>query len=323
MYEIKKVSLKSKVFKVFCLVAGSLLIAFLYMWFVTSVLKVDLPKTAFLKAERARLDARLDLLNSKMDRDQEILDGLRVRDEDVYRSIFGMNEIPAEVRNAGIGGVDRYAYLDGLEKDNYLKNTALRLDRLTRQTTVQSKSFDEIASVSKTAGDMVSCIPAIPPIVPDPSKYHLSSPFGYRSDPFTTESKMHTGVDFAMDIGNPIYATGDGVVETVDFDFFGYGNCITIDHGFGYETKYAHLNSVNVTEGMKVKRGDCIAESGKSGRASGPHLHYEVIYKGNKVNPMNYLDLSMSKAEYSAMVRQREDETGTLPARRRFVVTSR
>ena len=304
MYEIKKVSLKSKVFKVFCLVAGSLLIAFLYMWFVTSVLKVDLPKTAFLKAEHARLDARLDLLNSKMDRDQEILDGLRVRDEDVYRSIFGMNEIPAEVRNAGIGG-------------------ALRLDRLTRQTTVQSKSFDEIASVSKTAGDMVSCIPAIPPIVPDPSKYHLSSPFGYRSDPFTTESKMHTGVDFAMDIGNPIYATGDGVVETVDFDFFGYGNCITIDHGFGYETKYAHLNSVNVTEGMKVKRGDCIAESGKSGRASGPHLHYEVIYKGNKVNPMNYLDLSMSKAEYSSMVRQREDETGTLPARRRFVVTSR
>ena len=106
-----------------------------------------------------------------------------------------------------------------------MKNTALRLDRLTRQTTVQSKSFDEIASVSKTAGDMVSCIPAIPPIVPDPSKYHLSSPFGYRSDPFTTESKMHTGVDFAMDIGNPIYATGDGVVETVDFDFFGYGNC--------------------------------------------------------------------------------------------------
>ena len=204
-----------------------------------------------------------------------------------------------------------------------MKNTALRLDRLTRQTTVQSKSFDEIASVSKTAGDMVSCIPAIPPIVPDPSKYHLSSPFGYRSDPFTTESKMHTGVDFAMDIGNPIYATGDGVVETVDFDFFGYGNCITIDHGFGYETKYAHLNSVNVTEGMKVKRGDCIAESGKSGRASGPHLHYEVIYKGNKVNPMNYLDLSMSKAEYSAMVRHREDETGTLPARRRFVVTSR
>ena len=323
MYEIKKVSLKSKVFKVFCLVAGSLLIAFLYMWIATSVLKLDLPKTAFLKAEQARLDARVDLLNSKMDRDQEILDGLRVRDEDVYRSIFGMNEIPPEVRNAGIGGVDRYAYLDGLEKDNYLKNTMLRLDRLTRQTTVQSKSFDEIASVSKTAGDMVSCIPAIPPIVPDPAKYHVSSPFGYRSDPFTEESKMHTGVDFAMDIGNPVYATGDAVVEAVDFDFFGYGNCVTLDHGFGYETKYAHLNSIFVTEGMKVKRGDCIGQSGKSGRASGPHLHYEVIYKGNKVNPMNYLDLSMSKVEYSAMVHQREDASGELPAHRRFVVTSR
>lgn len=323
MYEIKKVSLKSKVFKVFCLVAGSLLIALFYMWFVTSVLKLDLPKTAFLKAEHARLDARLDLLNTRMDRDQEILDGLRVRDEDVYRSIFGMNEIPSEVRNAGIGGVDRYAYLDGLEKDNYLKNTMLRLDRLTRQTTVQSKSFDEIAAISKTAGDMVSCIPAIPPIIPDASKYHVSSPFGYRSDPFTEENKMHTGVDFAMDIGNPVYATGDAVVEAVDFDFFGYGNCVTLDHGFGYETKYAHLNSMYVTEGMKVKRGDCIGQVGKSGRASGPHLHYEVIYKGNKVNPMNYLDLSMSKDEYSAMVRQREDESGELPAHRRFVVTSR
>ena len=128
-----------------------------------------------------------------------------------------------------------------------------------------------------------------------------------------------------MDIGNPVYATGDGVVEAVDFDFFGYGNCITIDHGYGYETKYAHLNSIGVTEGMKVRRGDLIGRSGKSGRASGPHLHYEVIYKDNKVNPMNYLDLSMSKEEYSAMVRQRADESqvGNTITRRPFVVTSR
>ena len=310
LYEMKEVSLKSKVFKGLLLFAGSVAMAVLYIWLFTSVLGYDLPKTAFLKAERARWDARMDLMNTKLDRCEESIEALRVRDDDIYRSIFGMNEIPAGVRNAGIGGVDRYSFLDGLESDDRLKNTALRIDRLTRKVYVQSKSFDEVAAVSKTAGDMASCIPAIPPIVPDPSRYKMSSPFGYRTDPFTGASRMHTGLDFAMKIGNPVYATGDGVVESVKFEFFGYGNSITIKHGFGYETIYAHLNSVKVIEGMKVKRGDCIGESGKSGRSSGPHLHYEVVYKGRKVNPANYLDMSMSVQEYSDMLRMRESESG-------------
>lgn len=310
LYEMKEVSLKSKVFKGLLLFAGSVAMAVLYIWLFISVLGYDLPKTAFLKAERARWDARMDLMNTKLDRCEESIEALRVRDDDIYRSIFGMNEIPAGVRNAGIGGVDRYSFLDGLESDDRLKNTALRIDRLTRKVYVQSKSFDEVAAVSKTAGDMASCIPAIPPIVPDPSRYKMSSPFGYRTDPFTGASRMHTGLDFAMKIGNPVYATGDGVVESVKFEFFGYGNSITIKHGFGYETIYAHLNSVKVIEGMKVKRGDCIGESGKSGRSSGPHLHYEVVYKGRKVNPANYLDMSMSVQEYSDMLRMRESESG-------------
>ena len=310
LYEMKEVSLKSKVFKGLLLFAGSVAMAVLYIWLFTSVLGYDLPKTAFLKAERARWDARMDLMNTKLDRCEKSIEALRVRDDDIYRSIFGMNEIPAGVRNAGIGGVDRYSFLDGLESDDRLKNTALRIDRLTRKVYVQSKSFDEVAAVSKTAGDMASCIPAIPPIVPDPSRYKMSSPFGYRTDPFTGASRMHTGLDFAMKIGNPVYATGDGVVESVKFEFFGYGNSITIKHGFGYETIYAHLNSVKVIEGMKVKRGDCIGESGKSGRSSGPHLHYEVVYKGRKVNPANYLDMSMSVQEYSDMLRMRESESG-------------
>lgn len=325
LYEIKEVSLKSKVFKGLLLFAGSVAMAILYIWLFTSVLGYDLPKTVFLKAEHARWDAKIDLMNTKLDRYAETLDALRVRDDDIYRSIFGMNEIPAGVRDAGIGGVDKYEFLNGLESDNRLKNTALRLDRLTRQTYVQSKSFDEVTSVSKTAGDMVSCIPAIPPINPDPSKYRLSSRFGYRSDPFTGSAKMHTGLDFAMKIGNPVYATGDGVVESVKFEFFGYGNSVTIDHGFGYKTIYAHLNSVKVIEGMKVKRGDYIADSGKSGRSSGPHLHYEVVYKGQKVNPANYLDMSMPVDEYSVMVKMRERESmaSSSPMHRSFSVRSR
>ena len=323
LYEIKDASLKSKLFKGLMLLVGSIALAVLYIWFFTSVLGLDLPKTAFLKAEKARWDAKLDVLNTRLDRYESNLKALQIRDDDIYRSIFGMNEIPASVRAAGIGGVDKYAYLDGLEPDNALKNTAIRIDRLTRKAYVQSKSFDEVASISKTAGDMASCIPAIPPIIPDPSKYNLSSPFGYRSDPFTTDSKMHTGVDLAMKVGNPVFATGDAVVESVEFDFFGYGNSIMLDHGFGYKTRYAHLNSVSVIEGMKVKRGDRIGEVGQSGRASGPHLHYEVIYKGDRVNPENYFDLSMSKQEYQAMVDKRQDESEAVLTRRPFSVTRR
>ena len=323
MYEIKDASLKSKLFKGLMLLVGSIALAVLYLWFFTSMLGLDLPKTAFLKAEKARWDAKLDVLNTRLDRYESNLEALQIRDDDIYRSIFGMNEIPAAVRAAGIGGVDKYAYLDGLEPDNALKNTAIRIDRLTRRAYVQSKSFDEVASISKTAGDMASCIPAIPPIVPDPSKYTLSSPFGYRSDPFTTDAKMHTGVDLAMKVGNPVYATGDAVVETIEFDFFGYGNSVLLDHGFGYKTRYAHLNSVSVIEGMKVKRGDRIGDVGQSGRASGPHLHYEVIYKGERVNPANYFDLSMSKQEYQAMVEKRQKESEAVLTRRPFSVTRR
>ena len=323
LYEIKEASLRSKLLKWLLLLAGSLALSVLYLWVFTSVLGMDLPKTALLKAEKARWDARISLMNSRLDRYESNLDESRIRDDDIYRSIYGMNEIPMSVRTAGIGGVDRYSYLDGLESSNTLKNTVLRLDRITRMTYVQSKSFDEVADVSKRAGDMVSCIPAVPPIIPDPSKYTLTSPFGYRTDPFTGSSKLHTGVDLAMKPGNPVFATGDGVVEAVAFDFFGYGNCVDIDHGFGYKTRYAHLNTITVIEGMKVKRGEKIGESGQSGRASGPHLHYEVFYKGERVNPMNYFDLSMSKQEYVAMVESRNADKDDTPQRRSFSVSLR
>ncbi len=323
LYEIKEVSLRSKLLKGLLLVAGSLALSVLYLWVFTSVIGMDLPKTALLKSEKARWDAKISLMNSRLDRYESNLDELRIRDEDIYRSIYGMNEIPMSVRTAGIGGVDRYSYLDGLEASNTLKNTLLRLDRITRMTYVQSKSFDEVAAVSRRAGDMVSCIPAVPPIIPDPSKYTLTSPFGYRSDPFTGNAKLHTGVDLAMKPGNPVFATGDGVVESVAFDFFGYGNCVDIDHGFGYKTRYAHLDRMTVIEGMKVKRGDKIGESGQSGRASGPHLHYEVFYKGERVNPMNYFDLSMSKQEYLAMVESRNADKDDTPQRRSFSVSLR
>jgi len=234
------------------LFTGSLALAVLYFWIYTSVLGFELPKTALLKKKNAEWSSKIEVLNSQLDRYDVDLEALQMRDDDIYRSIFGMNEIPQEVRNAGFGGVNRYERYDLIDNDGLLKKTAIRLDVLTKKTYVQSRSFEEVALLSKRAGDMAQCIPAIPPVNPDRRKYKLSSAFGYRSDPISGRRAMHKGVDFAMKPGNPVYATGDGVVESVSFEFFGYGNSLLIDHGFGYKTRYAHMKSIGVVEGMKV-----------------------------------------------------------------------
>lgn len=285
----------------------SLGMAVLYSWIYSSVLGLEAPKTVILKKLNAQWVSRMEVLNRRLDDSQEALTLLQLRDDDIYRSLFGMTEIPPEVRNAGFGGVNRYSHYDDVDPDGMLKRTAVRIDVLTKKSCVQSKSFDEVSKLSKRAGEMASCIPAIPPINPDKNKYRFSSSFGYRKDPFTGRSKRHSGVDFALKPGNPIYATGDGVVEAVKFELFGYGTQVLIDHGFGYKTRYAHLKTVGVAEGMKVKRGECIGLSGNSGRSSGPHLHYEVIYMGRHVNPYNYFDLTITPEEFSTMVQDIAD----------------
>ena len=306
-YEVQKRSRKSRIMRSLVIFAGSLLLSVGYFWIYTSVLGLELPKTIILKKRNAAWASRMEVMNRQLDKCDEALTALQMRDDDIYRSIFGMHEIPMEIRNAGFGGVNRYEHYEGLGQHGLLKNTVVRLDMLTKKSYVQSKSFDEVALLARRAGDMASCIPAIPPVVPDRSIYRLSSCFGYRKDPFTGRTKRHTGVDFALKPGNPVYATGEGVVESVKFEFFGYGNSVLIDHGFGYKTRYAHLKSIGVVEGMKVKRGECIGISGNSGRSSGPHLHYEVLYKDRHVNPANYYDLTITPEEYSTMVQNTAD----------------
>lgn len=181
----------------------------------------------------------------------------------------------------------------------------LRLDEVSDRVSKQLSSLGEVALVAKEAGDMVSHIPAVPPILPKKGSYNLSSPFGVRTDPVYGGLARHLGQDFASKVGNPVYVTGDGVVEKVDFKFNGYGNEVLVNHGFGYKTRYAHLNTVDVGVGQVLKRGDKIGEIGKSGKATGPHLHYEVLFKGNQINPMSFMDMEMPVEEYRAMVAKR------------------
>ena len=210
---------KHRLLKTLGVLAAGAVLFVVYMVLSVWVLGADLPKTAVLRRQNADWQSRLEQMGARLDRDEEVMSLLEVRDDRIYRSVYGVDEIPAAVRNAGIGGNHRYPALEALDRGHVLRRTVLRLDRLEKRAYVQSKSYDDIFALARVAGDKASHIPAIPPMSTAPGSFHLSSPFGYRSDPITGASKMHTGMDFSCDPGNPVYATGDGTVILVESDF--------------------------------------------------------------------------------------------------------
>ncbi len=299
-------------------IAGAVLAAaglcYLYFWLYTSVLGLDLPKTVRLRREAAQWQANLAMLDRRLDLYETSLEGIEDRDDRVYRSIYGLSGLPEDARTSGLGGISRYEQMDEAGADPALKATVKRMDNLIKRSYLQSVLLDEVQGISLTAGDMISHIPGVPPLVPDRSLAHLSSTFGRRTDPIYGVVRFHEGQDFASPAGTPVYATGDGVVVKTDFKFTGYGNEIIIDHGFGYRTRYAHLSRIDVGEGVQIRRGDQIGAVGSTGKSTGPHLHYEVIYRGTPVNPWQFMNLDMSAEEYRAMVESRRRDA--LPHRK-------
>ena len=286
-------------------IAGMVLVCLgcvcLYAWLYLDVLGWALPKTAILRKQHAKWEAKMELLDRQLDLYDQTLDGIESRDDDVYRSIFGLAEIPDEIKHAGFGGVNRYEYLDRFGANAGLKETIRRIDVLTKRTYVQSKALDEVLQISAHAGDMLSCVPSVPPLLPDKRKVHLSSSFGGRIDPVFGGYESHTGQDFAVDRGYPVYATGDGTVVYAKWQS-GYGNLIEVDHGFGYVTRYAHLSSILVRKGQKICRGAEIGLVGSTGKSTGPHLHYEVIVQNKHVNPINYYFMDLDADQYDEMI---------------------
>jgi murein DD-endopeptidase MepM/ murein hydrolase activator NlpD len=166
---------------------------------------------------------------------------------------------------------------------------------------VQSTSYDQLIKLAKNKETMLACIPAIMPISNKDLK-RTASGWGWRIHPIYKIRKFHYGMDFTAPTGTDIYSTGDGVVELVESSMRGYGNHIVINHGYGYKTIYAHLNGFNVKQGQQVKRGDIIGFVGNSGMSTAPHLHYEVMRNGEKVNPVNYYFNDLSAEEYERMI---------------------
>jgi murein DD-endopeptidase MepM/ murein hydrolase activator NlpD len=271
----------------------------------------ETPKDKLLVREIDNMKMRYEILNRKMDQVNEVLANVEERDNNLYRVYFNTSPIPDEQRKAGFGGVNRYKEMEGYDNSELVINTSKRLDILSKELIIQSRSLDEIAKLAKDKEKLLAAIPAIQPVKNEDLK-QVASGFGYRSDPFTKIRKFHAGMDFSAKTGTAIYATGDGVVTIADNNSSGYGNHIVIRHGYGYETLYGHLSKYKARPGQKVKRGDVIGYVGSTGRSEAPHLHYEVHKNGEVVNPLNFYYGNISAKEYILISKLANQENQSL-----------
>jgi murein DD-endopeptidase MepM/ murein hydrolase activator NlpD len=266
----------------------------------------DSPREKVLRRENEQLQLQYVMLDRRMKQINNVLTDLQQRDDNIYRAVFEAEPIPLSVREAGFGGVNRYEALEGYQNSDLIINTSQRLDILAKKAYVQSKSYDEIIKLAKSKDKLLVSIPAIQP-VSNKDLTRTASGWGYRIHPVYKIKKFHFGMDFTAAVGTDVYATGDGVVGVNDER--GYGNCLIINHGYGYSTLYAHLHDFTVRPGQKVKRGDVIGHVGNTGLSTGPHLHYEVLKNGQKVNPVNYYFNDLTPAQYAAML-EKSAESG-------------
>ena len=262
------------------------------------------PEEAQLRKENQELLMYYNLMGEDMESISKVLQGMQDRDDDIYRVIFGVNPLANEIRTGGTGGANKYRALmeKGLSREDLIVNDLQKIDVLKKRMYIQTKSYDEIVELAKNKEDFLAALPAIQPVSNEELK-RLSSGFGYRIDPYLKTRRKHTGVDFSLEVGNPVHATGDGKIKYTKSSLSGYGKQVHIDHDFGFQTKYGHLDKILVKKGQWVKRGDLIGYSGNSGKSTAPHLHYEVIKNGIKVNPIHYFSRDLSADEYEEILR--------------------
>lgn len=273
----------------------------------------DSPKEALLKKENEELSLYYEILEKELSQANKMLMALQERDDNVYRIIFEAEPIPSTIRTAGIGGAQRYKHISekGLDKEDLIVGTFQKIDKLKKQMYIQTKSYDEIIQLAKDKSKMLASMPAIQPIS-NKELTRLASGFGMRMHPILKTRRMHTGCDFAAPRGTLVNATGDGKVITVKRSFGGYGNEIEIDHGYGFITKYAHLDEFKVKVGQRVKRGENIGLVGNTGRSTAPHLHYEIIKDGKKIDPVHYFYKDINEEEYEKLLELSSQENQSL-----------
>lgn len=261
------------------------------------------PTELLLRNEVKEMEFYYDNLQKEVTKLNQQLAAMEHRDDNIYRVVLGAEPIEKSIRDAGVGGVDRYATIKekNIDHENLLVNLSTAVDKLKRKIYIESRSQDDVVQMAEKKEKLFAAIPAIQPIS-NKSLIALASGFGMRIHPIYKVKKLHTGVDFAAQIGTPIYATADGVVDQLEVNFSGYGKSIILDHGFGYRTRYAHMHDFAVRQGQHVKRGELIGYVGDTGLSTAPHLHYEVFINGVVVNPIHYFFNDLNPAEYEKLI---------------------
>jgi len=234
-----------------------------------------------------------------------VLKNIKERDEGVYGMILGVEPIDESVWAMGTGG-HKSALLKYNSSSELIESTRSSIDKIQRQTVLFSKALDNVEEMAATKKDRLASIPSIKPVRKDKLKRGISllSGFGMRMHPIHKIRKMHTGLDFTCPVGTPVRATGQGTIKRIENRRTGYGKNVIIDHGFGYETRYAHLSEISVKEGQQVAKGEAIGAVGNTGTSTAPHLHYEVIFENKPVDPINFCLDGLTPSEYAELVNQ-------------------
>ncbi|MGM0667781.1 MAG: M23 family metallopeptidase [Bacteroidota bacterium] len=299
-YDRITISVRERFLRFLAYFTGSVILALLYGAIFTYLF--DSPKEKVLKRENEQMRLQYELLSKDLDKVEKVLSHLQETDDNLYRTIFEAEPIASSLREGGIGGVNRYEELEGYSNSSIVIETAIRLDKIKKKTYVQSRSFDELISLASEKEEMLRSIPAIMPIS-NKDLTRTASGWGYRIHPIYKIRRFHYGMDFTAPTGTEIYSSGDGKVSSIRSSKRGLGNHIIIDHGYGYQTVYAHLSRFNnLRVGQTVKRGDVIGFVGSTGLSTAPHLHYEVHLNGKKVDPANYYFNDLTAEEYERMI---------------------
>lgn len=261
------------------------------------------PAQLIQKNEISELEYYYEQLEKRVEELTAGLEAIENRDDNIYRVVLGAEPIDKSIREAGIGGVDRYTEIrsKGIDHEAMVVSLHEKVDKLRRKLYIESKSQDEIVELAENKEKQFAAIPAIQPIA-NKQLIALASGYGMRFHPIYKVKKMHTGIDFAAPTGTPIYATADGTVIDTKVRFSGYGKSIEINHGFGYVTRYAHMQDFAVKKGQQVKRGELIGYVGNTGLSTAPHLHYEVILNNKTINPVHYFFNDLTAEEYEKIV---------------------
>ena len=267
---------------------------FLFLTFFPS------PREKQLLREKEALQSQLSTLNQQVDQMQLVMVDLQQRDDNLYRVLFGAEPIPLSIRQGTQRKISYYEELARMTNNQLSADLSLKVDILEKEIYVQSKSYDDIIEMAKNQEIRMENIPAIQPVLNKDLK-RIASGYGMRIDPVYHVRKFHQGMDFTAPTGTEVFATGNAKVKFSGWKQ-GYGNTIILDHGFGYETVYAHLYKSLVRKGQKVRRSDIIGLVGNTGKSTGPHLHYEVRLNDRPVDPRNYYFYDLSPEEYDQMI---------------------